>query len=131
MHEATIGRGGSATRLVGRWPTALAMVAAAGVVLVIVMFANEADYFGASIATMAGIYLFAYGLGRPWSAWLAFVLLSALVTVLQFAHTHGVLPFDAPLPDRKGRAPFVGGVLLRAGPDRGSGADRRGGRRLA
>ena len=62
MREATIGRGSSATRLVRRWPTALAVMAAAGVVLVIVMFANEADYFGASIATMAGIYLFAYGL---------------------------------------------------------------------
>lgn len=97
MQEAVIGRGSPATRVVRRWPTALAVVAAAGVVLVIVMFANEADYFGASIATMAGIYLFAYGLGRPWSAWLAFVLLSALVTVLQFAHTHGVLPFDAPV----------------------------------
>jgi hypothetical protein len=91
------GRGSLAVRVVSRWPTALAVAAAVGVVLVIVLFANEADYFGASIATMAGIYLFAYGLGRPWTAWLAFLLLSALVTILQFAHTHGVLPFDAPV----------------------------------
>jgi hypothetical protein len=97
VQEVVTGRGRPAVRVVSRWPTALAVVAAAGVVLVIVRFANEADYFGASIATMAGIYLFAYGLGRPWTAWPAFLLLSALVTILQFAHTHGVLPFDAPV----------------------------------
>jgi hypothetical protein len=70
-------------RPVDRWPSALALVCAAGAIAVIALLDNEERLFGPSIATMAGIYLMAYALGRPWTAWLGFVVLSAVVTVLQ------------------------------------------------
>jgi hypothetical protein len=82
-------------RLTDRWPTALALVATAGALAVIILFDREQQYFGPAVATMAAIYLVAYAAGRPWSAWPAFVGLSAIVTALQFMHTHGVVPFDA------------------------------------
>lgn len=84
-------------RIADRWPTALAVVAAVAAGSVIVLFDREADYFGPSIAVMAGIYLAAFAIGRPWTAWPAFVVLSAVVTALQFGYTHGTLSFDAPV----------------------------------
>jgi hypothetical protein len=68
--------------LADRWPTALALVMTAGAVAVIALLDHEAEYFGPAVATMAGIYLVAYVIGRPWTAWLAFVALSAVVTTL-------------------------------------------------
>jgi hypothetical protein len=44
---------------------------------------------------MAGLYLTAYALGRPWAAWPAFVGLSAVVTALQVLSARGVVGFDA------------------------------------
>lgn len=70
-------------KLTDRWPTALAIVVIAGAVTVMALLDREAQLFGPSIATMAGIYLMAYAVGRPWMAWLAFVGLSAAVSVLQ------------------------------------------------
>ncbi|HEX6338965.1 MAG TPA: hypothetical protein VFZ85_18575 [Jiangellaceae bacterium] len=70
------------TRLSDRWPTALALVVIAGAVMVIALIDREVELFGPAIATMAGIYLFAYAIGRPWTAWLAFVALSAVVSLL-------------------------------------------------
>jgi hypothetical protein len=68
---------------VDRWPSALALVFAAGAIVVIALIDNEERVFGPSIATMAGIYLLAYAIGRPWTAWLGFVILSVVVSVLQ------------------------------------------------
>ncbi|MBE1490183.1 hypothetical protein [Plantactinospora soyae] len=68
--------------LADRWPTAVAMVAIAVAVAVMVLLDGEAELFGPAIAVMAGIYLMAYALGRPSTAWLAFVVLSAVVSVL-------------------------------------------------
>lgn len=69
-------------RLTDRWPTGLAIVAVTGAATVMVLLDQEQRYFGPAIATMAGIYLMAYAVGRPRSAWLAFVVLSAVVSVL-------------------------------------------------
>jgi hypothetical protein len=70
-------------KLTDRWPTGLALIAIAGAVTVIVLSDRDAELFGPSIAVMAGIYLMAYALGRPRSAWLAFAVLSVVMTVLQ------------------------------------------------
>jgi hypothetical protein len=79
MTDAAIPR---QTKLLDRWPTALALVAIAGAVSVMLLLDSEVELFGPAIATMAGIYLMAFAIGRPWTAWLAFVVLSAVVTVL-------------------------------------------------
>jgi hypothetical protein len=84
-------------RLADRWPTALAVLGSVAVVVLVARLDREADYFGPSIAVMAGIYLMAYAVGRPWTAWLAFALLSAVVTALQFLYAHGVVAIDAPV----------------------------------
>jgi hypothetical protein len=68
--------------MVDRWPSALALVVIAGALAVIVLSDRDAELFGPAVATMAGIYLMAYAIGRPWTAWLAFAVLSAVVTLL-------------------------------------------------
>lgn len=73
-------------KLTDRWPSALAIVAIAGAITVMALGDREVEVFGPSIATMAGIYLVAYAVGRPWTAWLAFVGLSAVVSVLHVLH---------------------------------------------
>lgn len=78
-------------KVVDRWPTALALVFIAGAIAVIALLDREAELFGPSVATMAGIYLVAYAAGRPWTAWLAFVALSAVVSVL-----HALEPLQIP-----------------------------------
>ena len=65
-----------------RRPVALALVIATGAITVLATVDNGKELFGPAIATMAGIYLMAYAIGRPSSAWLAFAVLSALVTAL-------------------------------------------------
>jgi hypothetical protein len=79
-------------------------VAVAGAVTVIVLLDREAELFGPAVATMAAIYLAAYGTGRPVSAWPAFVVLSGVVSVLHVLRLSGATTLD----------PAVGmsGVLL-------------------
>ncbi|MGW4460795.1 hypothetical protein [Micromonospora sp. NPDC004704] len=81
-------------RVTERWPTALALVVIAGAITVIALVDREAELFGPAIATMAGIYLVAYATGRPWTAWPAFVVLSAVVSVLHVLRRTGVLEVD-------------------------------------
>lgn len=81
-------------RLADRWPTALALVFIAGALAVIALLDREAALFGPSVATMAGIYLMAYADGRPWTAWVAFVVLSVVVTVLHVLARTGLLDVD-------------------------------------
>ncbi|MFC3505269.1 hypothetical protein ACFOOK_30505 [Micromonospora krabiensis] len=77
-----------------RWPSALGLVAAGGAIAVMALGDREAALFGPSIATMAGIYLVAYALGRPWAAWLAFPALSAVVAVLHVLRARDVAALD-------------------------------------
>jgi hypothetical protein len=70
------------TRAVDRWPTAVGLVGAAGAVAVIALLDDEVETFGPVVVMMAGIYLMAYALGRPVTAWLALFVLSAAVSVL-------------------------------------------------
>jgi hypothetical protein len=74
-----------------RWPTALALVFIAGAIAVIALVDREAELFGPSVAVMAGIYLMAYATSRPWMAWVAFVVLSAVMTVLHVLRQTQVL----------------------------------------
>jgi hypothetical protein len=78
-------------RLSDRWPSAVAIVASSGAIAVVVLFDGDVRYFGPSVATMAGIYLMAYAIGRPWTVWPAFIVLSALVTALQLLQAHQIL----------------------------------------
>ncbi|MFI6782081.1 hypothetical protein [Micromonospora sp. NPDC050276] len=89
-------------RLVDRWPVAVALLVVAGAVTVIALVHERAELFGPAVATMAGIYLIAYALGRPWTAWLAFAVLSAVVTGLHLLARLLSLPID----------PAVGMTLL-------------------
>ncbi|MBF9131996.1 hypothetical protein I0C86_23955 [Plantactinospora sp. S1510] len=82
------------TKLADRWPTALAMVAIAGAVAVMVLLDREVELFGPSIAVMAGIYLMAYAIGRPSTAWLAFGVLSVVMSVLHVLNDRQVLGVD-------------------------------------
>ncbi|MBM0278990.1 hypothetical protein [Micromonospora tarensis] len=81
-------------RLVDRWPVVVALVLVAGAVTVIALVNEHAELFGPAVATMAGIYLMAYALGRPSSAWLAFAVLSAVVTGLHLLARLGSLPVE-------------------------------------
>jgi hypothetical protein len=69
-------------RLTDRWPTALALVVIAGVIVILAVLGRAAELFGPAVALMAGIYLMAYAIGRPWTAWVAFLVLSTVVSVL-------------------------------------------------
>jgi hypothetical protein len=88
--------------LADRWPIAVALAVVAGAVTVIGLVNEQAELFGPAVATMAGIYLMAYALGRPWTAWLAFVILSVVVTGLHLLARLLALPVD----------PAVGMTLL-------------------
>ncbi|WP_433162680.1 hypothetical protein [Kribbella sp. CA-247076] len=67
--------------LTAGWPTGLALVTAAAALALIIGFDREAEFFGPAVATMAGIYVMAYAIGRPWTAWVAFAVLSAVASV--------------------------------------------------
>jgi CDP-diglyceride synthetase len=69
----------------------LAVVFIAFAIAVIALLDRDAELFGPSVATMAGIYLVAFADGRPWTAWVAFVVLSAVVSVLQVLRLTDVL----------------------------------------
>ncbi|MEV6965411.1 hypothetical protein AB0M47_09865 [Hamadaea sp. NPDC051192] len=89
------------TRILDRWPSALGLVSIAGAVAVLVLSSRDelpfgpADLFGPAIATMAGIYLMAYALGKPWTAWLAFVVLSVAVSVFHVLYLRTGAPNPA------------------------------------
>src|SRR5215211_8771031 len=73
------------SRLTKRWPTALGLALAAGVCSAVIAgldVEDVADEFAPGIATMMGIYLAAYAIGRPASAWLAFVALVAVALLV-------------------------------------------------
>jgi hypothetical protein len=73
--------GATTSGLTERWPTALGLVVAAGVCAAVIAgldVDDVADEFAPGIATMMGIYLAAYAIGKPASAWLAFVGLVAV-----------------------------------------------------
>ncbi|WP_173159492.1 hypothetical protein [Phytohabitans suffuscus] len=89
-------------RLADRWPTALAIVTVAFAIGLMVAVDDEAELFGPSVAVMAGIYMLAYVLGRPWTAWLAFPVMSTVMSVLQVLHRLDVTWAD----------PFVGIVVV-------------------
>lgn len=84
----------SANSLTARWPTALALVFAAGAITLISLLDREAEYFGPAVATMAGIYMMTYALGRPWTAWVAFAVLSVVASVLHALSDAGVWGID-------------------------------------
>jgi hypothetical protein len=86
------GLSGRAQRF-GRWPTVMGVIAGACAIAAMALLGDEVRYFGPSVATMAGIYLVAYAVGRPWTAWPAFIVLSAFVTALYVLQIRGVLPF--------------------------------------
>jgi hypothetical protein len=67
----------------GRWPTAVGLLIAAAVyVAVIVGDPDVGDDFAPGVATMMGIYLLAFAIGRPASAWLAFAVLGVAAAVV-------------------------------------------------
>jgi hypothetical protein len=72
------------SRLAERWPTALGLVVA-GVAATIILgldVDDVADNFAPGIATMMGIYLAAYAIGKPAAAWAAFAVLVAVAAVV-------------------------------------------------
>jgi hypothetical protein len=89
-------------RLADRWPTALAIVTVAFAIGLMALVDNEAELFGPSVTVMAGIYMLAYVIGRPWTAWVAFAVMSAVMSVLQVLHNLDVSWAD----------PFVGIVVV-------------------
>jgi hypothetical protein len=84
-------------RLVERWPTALGLVSAAGAVAVIVgLDVDEAaSTFGPGAAAMMAIYLAAYAVGKPVSAWLAFAGVIAAATVQSVLGIEGAVGMTA------------------------------------
>lgn len=80
--------------LIDRWPTGLAIVTGTGAVTVIALVGAVERYFVPAIATMAGIYLVAYAIGRPRAAWLAFLALSAVVSLLHVLRERQVAGVD-------------------------------------
>lgn len=71
----------TASRLTARWPTALGLVIA-GVCAVVIIGGDAEEDFAPGIATMMGIYLAAYAIGRPASAWLAFAVLGGIAALM-------------------------------------------------
>lgn len=69
------------SRLIARWPSALALVQVAACLTVIVLVDADVE-FAPGPAVMAGIYLVAYAVGRPAAAWVAWPSLMAVVLVL-------------------------------------------------
>ena len=74
-------RRGWSDLLKDRWPTALALVQAAGAISVIVLLGADVE-FAPGVATMAGIYVVAYALGKPAAAWAAYPSLMAVALAL-------------------------------------------------
>lgn len=67
--------------LTDRWPTAVGLLGF-GVSIALIVLLDADSEFAPGVATMAGIYLVAYALGRPAAAWLAFPALAVVVVLL-------------------------------------------------
>ena len=78
----------TASGLTARWPAALGLVVAGAGAAVIAGGDVEKD-FAPGIATMMGIYLAAYAVGRPAAAWPAFAVLGSVAALM------GVLGVEA------------------------------------
>lgn len=79
------------TALKHRWPTALALVAATGGIVLMALTDREAEIYGPLVAMMAAIYLMAYAIGRTVAVWVALFVMSALVSVFQVLDRTGAL----------------------------------------
>lgn len=79
--------------LAARWPAALGVVGAAAAITVIVLLDRDVELFVPVVATMAAIYLMAYALGRPRTVWLAFIVVSLILSVFHVLDIAG-LPVD-------------------------------------
>jgi hypothetical protein len=73
--------GTTTSRLTERWPTALGLVVA-GACAVIILGQDVHEDFAPGVATMMGIYLAAYAVGKPGSAWPAFAVLAGCGALL-------------------------------------------------
>jgi hypothetical protein len=104
------------SRLTERWPTAVGLIVAAGVCAAVIPgldVDDVADEFAPGIAAMMGIYLAAYAIGKPASAWLAFVGLVAVALLV------GPLGLDAAVVMTAVLGPLWLWVLARGrAPDR-------------
>lgn len=70
--------------LADRWPTALGIAVVIGANLAIVLDDGAVvETFGPAVVAMAGIYLVAYAIGRPWTVWIGFGALSLALGVFQ------------------------------------------------
>jgi hypothetical protein len=65
------------SKLLARWPSVLGLVAGGGASVLIVQSEGDPD-LGPGVAAMMTIYLVAYAVGKPASAWLAFVAVFAV-----------------------------------------------------
>jgi hypothetical protein len=68
-----------------RWPTAIGLVVGVSVIAAVIVGLDPddvSDEFAPGVATMMGIYLAAYAIGKPASAWLAFVALLAVAVLV-------------------------------------------------
>jgi hypothetical protein len=92
MAETTVAT--KQSTLADRWPTALAIACAAGAIAAIALLDRDDVDFGPVVVLMAGIYLMAFALGRRWTAWVAFAVLSTVMGVLNGLDNAGVLPFE-------------------------------------
>jgi hypothetical protein len=65
------------SKLLARWPSVLGLVSGSGAALLVVQSEGDPE-LGPAVAAMMAIYLVAYALGKPASAWLAFVAVVAV-----------------------------------------------------
>jgi hypothetical protein len=79
-------------RITDRWPTAAAIVVGVGGIVLIAVLDREVEFFGPVVVMMAGIYLMAFALGRPWTVWIALAVLSTVASVLLVLDGLDVLP---------------------------------------
>jgi hypothetical protein len=68
--------------LTERWPTALGLVLAAGVCAAVILGMDTDEDFAPGVATMMGIYVVAFAIGKPASAWLGFAVLVAAAALM-------------------------------------------------
>lgn len=83
----------TAARLIERWPTAIGLVvAASGVAVIVGLDVDEAaSDFGPGAAAMMVIYVAAFAIGKPMSAWLAFAGVIAVAALQNVAGIEGAL----------------------------------------
>jgi hypothetical protein len=74
--------GAARFRLDERWPTVVGLLVAAAVCVAVIFGVDTDEDFTPGIATMMGIYLAAYAIGTPASAWRAFVVLALIAAVV-------------------------------------------------